>query len=157
MPFSSRSLSKVERNYSQIDKEALGTLWGVKKFHTYIFGRSFTLLTDHHLLTSIFHPNKGIPGVTAARVQHYALFLTEFYYKIQEYQPTWKCRCVVPVAHAERKKGRRVVDPVGLFYTTQFDPLPDTLEKVERETQRVPLVTLSVRFGDERMVLQTSR
>lgn len=29
-----------------------------------------------------------------------------------------------------------VVDPVGLFYATQFDPLPITAEQVKRETQR---------------------
>ena len=73
--FASRSLSKAERNYAQIDKEALATVWGVKKFHNYLFGRNFTLLTDHEPLTSIFHPSKSLPAVTAARLQRYALFL----------------------------------------------------------------------------------
>ena len=80
--FASRSLSKAERNYAQIDKEALATVWGVKKFHNYLFGRNFTLLTDHEPLTSIFHPSKSFSAVTAARLQRYALFLAGFDYTL---------------------------------------------------------------------------
>ena len=66
--FASRSFSKAERNYAQIDKEALATVWGVKNFHNYLFGRDFTLLTDHEPLTSTFHPSKSLPPVTASRL-----------------------------------------------------------------------------------------
>ena len=67
--FASRSLTKTERKYVQNDKEALSIVWGVKRFHVYLYGRRFTLVTDHKHLTAIFHPKKGVPAMTAARLQ----------------------------------------------------------------------------------------
>ena len=45
--FTSCSLSKAELKYAQLDKEGLVIIHGVKKFHQYLFGHSFTMCSDH--------------------------------------------------------------------------------------------------------------
>ena len=67
--FASKTLSSSEHNYSQIEKEGLAVIFRVKKFRTYLYGRRFTLVTDHKPPTTIFAPKKGIPTMAAARLE----------------------------------------------------------------------------------------
>ena len=76
--FVSRTLTSGEKNYPQIEKEALSLVFGVKKSHQYLYGRKFSLITD---------PNKGIPSLAAARMQRWALLLSAYTYDIS-YRPT---------------------------------------------------------------------
>jgi len=45
--FLTATLSKAQRNYGNIQREALAIILLLTKFHKYIFGRQFTLTTDH--------------------------------------------------------------------------------------------------------------
>ena len=81
--FASRTLSASEKNYTQLEKEALSLVFGVKKFHQYLYGRRFTLITDHQPLTTILGPKKGIPSLAAARLQRWALLLSAYVYDIK--------------------------------------------------------------------------
>lgn len=44
--FANRSLKQPERNYAQPEKEALALVWAVERFHYFLFGRDFELVTD---------------------------------------------------------------------------------------------------------------
>ena len=84
--FASRTLTPTEQKYSHLDKEALAIVFGVKKFHSYIYGRHFVLKTDHQPLTHIFKENRAVPTMASGRVQRWALTLGAYSYSIQ-YKP----------------------------------------------------------------------
>ncbi|UYV80706.1 K02A2.6-like, partial [Cordylochernes scorpioides] len=52
--YASSALNDAQRHYPQIEKEALAIKFGCKKFHTYIYGKSLLIETDHRPLESIY-------------------------------------------------------------------------------------------------------
>jgi hypothetical protein len=77
--FASRSLSVAEKKYSQPDKEGLAIVFGVKKFHDFLFGWKFLIRSDHKPLQYLFSQNKHnkiIPTQASARIQRWALLLS---------------------------------------------------------------------------------
>ena len=81
--YASCSLAPAEKNYSQIDKEALAIVFSVRHFHQYLYGCSFTIKSDHKPLQHLFEKGKRIPAMASARVQRWAWTLSAYDYKVQ--------------------------------------------------------------------------
>lgn len=71
--YASRTLSKSEENYSAIEKELLAIDWATRHFRPYLFGKKFTLYTDHQPLT--FALNLKTPN---SKLVKWRLRLSEF-------------------------------------------------------------------------------
>ena len=81
--FASQTLADSEQKYSQIEKEALALVWGIRRFQQYLLGNRFTLITDHQPRTSILRPEKGLHIYGAARLHRYAVLLSGYSYDIR--------------------------------------------------------------------------
>lgn len=54
----SKTLTDTHHRYSQIQKEALAVIYGLQKFHQFLYGRNIILVTDHKPLVSL-QPKEG--------------------------------------------------------------------------------------------------
>ena len=52
--FESRAILTTETNYQNLKWETLTTIWGMEKFHYFLYGSKFTLETDQKLLVLIY-------------------------------------------------------------------------------------------------------
>ncbi|KAL5509164.1 hypothetical protein EMCRGX_G004476 [Ephydatia muelleri] len=146
--FASRTLNASERNYAQLEKEALSLIFGVKKFHEYLYGRRFTLLTDHKPLTTILGPKTGVPPLAAARLQRWALLLSAYEYDL-EFRPT--------AQHANADGLSRlplsIIADAGtatsdsdVFNVGQIEALPVTAMQLRKVTRQDPILSKVVTF-----------
>ena len=66
-------------NYAQIDREALAIVFGVKRFHWYLYG---WICSDHKPLMYIIGKDRATSHTASARIQRWALTLMGYQYTI---------------------------------------------------------------------------
>ena len=144
--FASSTLTEVQRNYSQLEKEAFSIIFGLKRFHQYLCGNSFTILTDHRPLLTLFGPHCSVPAHTASRLQRWALILASYHYKI-EYRST--------TAHADADSMSRLPLPqtwcpksehVECYFFEAGVVTNVTAEMIKKKTQVDPVLSLVYRY-----------
>nr|XP_034836883.1 uncharacterized protein K02A2.6-like [Maniola hyperantus] len=141
----SRTLNDSEKNYSQLDKEALAIFFGITKHHQYVFGRQFILRTDHQPLSFIFGKKCGIPQTAASRLQRWAARLSAYDFTVEFVRSSDNgpadalSRLPLP---CQRATPSECVSYVQLME----DNLPISFKDVSKETKRDPLLSKIVGY-----------
>ena len=78
--YASRSLSSADRNYSQLEKEGLACVFGVKHFHSSLYDHPFHLITDHQPLLALFSEFRSTSPQASARIKRWSLLLAAYEY-----------------------------------------------------------------------------
>ena len=73
-------MTPAEKNYSQLEREALAIVFGIEHFRLFLLGHQFELETDHKPLEVIFGNNGSTPP---ARVQRWMLRLQEYSFTVK--------------------------------------------------------------------------
>ena len=81
--FASQKLTSAQTLYPQIEREGLAIIFGLDRFRHYLYGRKFVLVADNQALSKIFAPSRGLPVMTAERIQRWALKLSSFDYTVE--------------------------------------------------------------------------
>ena len=145
--YGSRTLTKAEKNYAPIDKEAAAIIFGIKKFHPYIYGRKFTLITDHKPLITIFSPKSSLPALAAARLQRWAIILSAYQYEV-EFRATDKhanadCLSRLPLQITTEDA---ITKDASLFNLQQIERLPVKADKIAQLTANDPVLSKVITF-----------
>lgn len=81
--YASGCLSQVEQKYSQVEREALAVVWACEKFHLYIYGKEFDIITDNKAVELIFGNIRSRPK---ARIERWCFRLLPYKFKVKHQQ-----------------------------------------------------------------------
>lgn len=130
--FCSSTLSKAEKNYAQLHREALAIMFGVKKFHKFIYGRHVDIYTDHQPLEQIFGEKNRII-ITNQRLQRWVLTLS-LYDKTVIYRKGTQVANADALSRLPSKCATEIEgDSINYFHITGEFPLD--YAKIIKETQ----------------------
>ncbi|KAK4302111.1 hypothetical protein Pmani_025774 [Petrolisthes manimaculis] len=140
--FYSRKLNETEQRYAQIDREGLSIISGVKKWHYYLYGRPFVIVTDHKPLLGLLGEDKPLPVNASPRVQRWALMLSAYTYKLVYSPGRYQTHCDglsrLPLPHSPTK----VPAPTETVHLMEFlNEGPVTQEQIRKWTGRDPVLS----------------
>jgi hypothetical protein len=140
--FASRTLAPAEKNYAHLEREGLSVIFGVTKFHKYLYGREFFIQTDHKPLLGLLKEDRPISPMASARIQRWALTLGNYQYRLQ-YKPGAKHGNADGLSRLP-VKGPDLQVPIPeevVLSVSIMDETPVTAAKVSHWTDRDPTLS----------------
>ena len=141
--FVSRALTGAEKNYQNLERECLATIWGMEKFHYFLYCRQFTLETDQKPLVSIYrkHMVEILP-----RIQR--LIVRSFPY--QPFDVQYRKGVEIPLADALSRVTPTPVEEDGIqlpivavnLIMSNLPVSSTEIELIHEETSKDPTLTL---------------
>ena len=130
--YASRTLSKSERNYAQIEKEALCTqhYFRSEEVSPIFVRKKISFSYRPQTVNHIEGPKSGIPTLAAARLQRWVLLLAAHQYDT-EYRLNADCLSRLPI-HSD--KANEEVDEVRIINLLQIESFPMNVDRVRRAT-----------------------
>lgn len=134
--------NSAERNYSQLEKEGLLCIFGIKKFYSYLLGHAFTLIIDHK-------PSEKKPTLqqASARIRRWSLYLSMFEYTLCSRNTT---------AHANADALSRLLllvepavsktPPELVLLAEHLSSSPVTADQIRVHTRRDPQLAKVIQF-----------
>ena len=141
--FASRALTGVEKNYQNLERECLATIWGMEKFHYFLYGKHFTLETDQKPLVSIY--KKHMVDISP-RIQR--LVVRSFPY--QPFDIQYRRGKEIPLADALSRVSPTPMEEDGIqlpiiavnLITSSVPVSSSEIEMIHGETARDPTLNL---------------
>lgn len=81
--YASKTLTRAERGYSQFQREGLGIVWGVERYHYYLLGSRFTIFCDHKAYEFIFNGKHRDNARAINRAEGWALRLSPYEFTVK--------------------------------------------------------------------------
>ena len=141
--FASGVLTGAEKNYQNLERECLVTIWGMEKFHYFLYGKQFTLETDQKPLVSIYrkHMVEISPGIQR-------LIVRSFPY--QPFNVQYRKGVEIPLADALSRVTLTPVEEDGIqlpivavnLITSNIPVSSTEIELIHEETSKDPTLTL---------------
>ena len=147
--FASRTISTAEQKYSQVEKETLACVFGIKKFHSYLYGRRFILVTDHKPLLTLLHEHRSIPTTTSNRIQRWALTLSMYDYSIS-FKPSTSHSNADALSRLPLPYVQEDIDPPvpveTILLLDELSESPISVDQIKTWTRRDPLLSKILQF-----------
>ena len=139
--FASRSLNPAE-NYSQLEKEGLVIVFAIKKFHQFLYGRRFTITSDHKPLQHLLKPSNAVPTMGSGRMQRWAFLLSGYNYAIS-YKPGTQHSSADSLSRLPLPESPVSVPlpPETIHLMEQLDSSPVTSSQIKQWTEKDPLLS----------------
>lgn len=148
--FVSRTLNNAERNYSQIEREALSVVFGTQRLRQYLLGIKFIIKNDHRALQKLLASDAPTPTKCSARLQRWALRLSQFNYRFEYVKGSHQLNSDF-LSRFPLKETEESIEPYEIIFALQsMDESPITCDLVKQHTdsdKNLVLLKQYIRYG----------